>query len=700
MATLEKIRSRAVLLIAVIAFALFAFIVGDFLKSPQGGSSQGVIIEVNGEEVYLNEYQARINELNEVYKVNTGSNALDENTTDQITNQVWETILREKILNPQYNEIGLSVSKDELDDRILGSNVDPIIRQMFSDPNTGQFNSSMVLNYLKTVTQEEMSPRKAHWLFYENVIKENRMNAKYNNLLAKGLVVTPKAAALSIAGVSEKKSVEFFSKSYSYIPDSVVNVSESEIKSYYNGHLDSYKQDESRQIEYISFPIKASKEDFATVEKWITGAKTEVEALNEKVEIRSYVKLNSDEAWDEGYLKEDEVDTRYKDFAFTNEVGSVYGSFLDAETYKITKLVTRELRSDSVKASHILVNGEDPAVANALADSLLQVVQANPKSFSAVAEEYSQDPGSAVKGGDLGFFKEGQMVKPFADACFNGKKGDIVKVASQFGIHIIQITEKGKPVEKVQLATIARKVEPSTETYRIVYGEASKFIGNNNTYDKFKAGVEADNTLSLRVARNIGKNDKVVNGIQKARQLVQWSYRADVGELSEILEINDQFIIAAVTEVSKEGSKPLTLVNNEIKSKLINDKKAELIIAEIAEKKGDSQTLSSLAQKMDESVKSAENINFQSYQVTGAGVEPALVGAIAYASQETISEPIKGVNGVYVFRVTSSVSDVATPSAKDLAETMTSSYGYRINYQAFTALRANADIVDDRYMFY
>lgn len=181
---------------------------------------------------------------------------------------------------------------------------------------------------------------------------------------------------------------------------------------------------------------------------------------------------------------------------------------------------------------------------------------------------------------------------------------------------------------------------------------------------------------------------------------MQWTYKADVGELSEILEMEDQFVIAALSQISKEGYKPVTQVSNEIKSKLINDKKAELIIAEIDEQKAGSQTLSSLAQKMEESIKSAENINFQSYQVTGAGAEPALVGAIAYATKETISQPVKGVSGVYVFRVTSSVADAAAPSAKDLAQTMSNSYGYRINYQAFTALRENADIVDDRYLFY
>lgn len=700
MATLEKIRSRAALLIGVIAFALFAFIVGDFLKSPQGGASQGVIIEVNGNKVYVNDYQARLAEMNEVYKINSGSSALDENTSNQITSQVYESILRENILFPQFEEIGLSVSKDELDDRILGANVDPIIKQMFTDPNTGQYNSSMVLNYLKSVNQDEQSARKTHWLFYERLIKENRLNSKYNNLLAKGIVVTPKAAALSVPGVSTNKSVEFFSKPYSYIADSLVKVSESDIKSYYNEHLENYRQDESRKIEYITFPIEASQADFKAVENWINEEKPDFAALTVKKDIGNYVKLNSDISWDETYKKEDGVEARFKEFAFNEEVGSVYGSYMENDTYKMTKLVAREMRSDSVKASHILITGTDPAAANQLADSLLEVAKKQPESFADLATEYSEDPGSAAQGGDLGYFKEEQMVKPFSDACFNGEKGDIVKVTSQFGIHVIKITEKGKAVEKVQLATVARKVEPSTETYRTVYSEASKFIGANNTFEKFNEGVKADENITMRTALNLGKNDKVVNGIQNARELVKWAYTAEVGTLSEILEIDDQFIIAALTDVSEEGYKPVKTVSLEIQNKLINDKKAELITEEIAEKKAESQTLSSLAQKMGESIKSAQNINFQSYQVTGAGVEPALVGAISYANENEISEPIKGTSGVFVFRVTSAEEAVSATTSEDLAETLSRSYGYRVGYQAFSALRDGSDIVDDRYMFY
>lgn len=701
MATLEKIRSKAGLLIGVIAFALFAFIVGDFLKSPKGGNqSQRLIAKINGEKINIDDYQAKVNELTEVYKINTGKNSLDEATSDQVYTQVWDGLLRDYIMGEEYSELGLAVSKNELDDRILGKNTDPIIRQMFSDPNTGQFNKAMVINYLKNIMQEDGSPRKIHWLFYENVIKQNRLNTKYNNLIAKGLFVTPKEAALDLKGLTSKKSIEFFGKPYSSINDSLIKVSTGDIKKFYEKNIERFKQEESRKIEYISFPILASSEDYANAEKWMGESKNELEKLSAQNEVRNYVKLNSDNPWVENYMTKDEVETRYKEFAFDSAVGKVYGPYLDGDTYKMVKLVSREMRSDSVKASHILIGGDDVAAANALADSLFEVVKANPRSFAKVAEEYSTDQGSASQGGNLDWFKEGAMVKPFSDACFNGAKGDIVKVVSQFGIHIIQIVEKGKTIEKVQLASVTRKVEPSTDTYRQVYAQASKFLGTNNDYDKFEAGIAADKNIVKRIGANLKKNDKTVNNLTKARSLVKWAYGADVGQISDIIEVDDQFVIAALTQVSDQGYQPMSAVEPIIKAELIKDKKAMMIIAQINEKRSDSQTLSSLAQKMNESVKNADGIDFQAYQVNGAGVEPALVGAVSFAKKDVISEAVKGNNGVYVFKVVAEQAPENVPTAKQLAQTKTGSYQYRINYQAFAALKDNADIEDLRYKFY
>ncbi len=702
MATLERIRSNAALLIGVIAFALAAFIIGDFLKNPKGANASGnVIAEINGTKVTYTDYQSRVNELTEMYKMQSGQAAVDKNTSDQIDRQVWDGIKRDNILKPQFEEIGIAVTVDELEDRTTGNNTDPIVRQIFTNPQTGQFDKSLAVSQLKNILSSDNAQAKESWKYYENMIKDNRKNTKYNNLITKGLMVTPKQASLDVEGLKENKSIEFFSKPYASINDSLVTVSAKDITAYYNAHKELYKQDEVRKIEYISFPIVASAADFKAIQDWIGEAKTELEAMSKPAEIRNYVKVNSDAAWNESFQTEDQIDARYKEFVKDSEVGSVYGSYLAGDTYKIAKLVSREMRPDSVEASHILIQGQDPVAANTLADSLYTLVQSKPSMFAEVATANSADQGSAVDGGELGWFSEGMMVKEFNDACFTAKKGDIVKVTTRFGIHIIKITGVSKDSEKYQLAEVARKVEPSTDTYRSTYAEASKFVGEMGgkpSYAKFTAGVEADK-LSKRAA-TLDKNAKAVNNLSDARSLVKWAYNAEEGSISDILEINDQYIVAALTDVNNDGYKTVSEVSSRIKSELVKDKKAEKIIAEIDEKKAGSETLSSIAQKMSASIKSANGINFQSYQVTGAGYEPALVGAVVYAEGNEISEPVKGNSGVYMFRVVSESAANNVQSASQLSESKTSSYAARVSYQAYDALEKTATITDNRYKFF
>lgn len=700
MATLEKIRNKSGLLIGIIAFGLFVFIGGDFLK---GGSSlfgsQRNVGKVDGTSIELADYQNRVNEMSEIFKTNARSNSLDAATMDQVYSQVWDGIIREQVLFPEFDKLGLAISEDELFDRVQGSNLDPIIQQMFRDQNSGQVNTAQVVNYLKAITEQGGS-QLAHWLFYERMIKENRLNAKYNNLISKGLYVSEAEAALVKKGSDTNKAVEFFKLAYSSIADSLVQVSDSEIKAYYNKNVDAYKQEEAREIEYITFPIVASDADYKDGEEWANDVKAELAEVDGLQEVTNYVKLNSDEAWDGARTKKEETGSRFQEFAFGEEVGAVYGPYFESETYKVVKLVSRELRSDSVNASHILIQGEDPAAAVALADSLLAVVKKSPRVFAAVAKEFSKDPGSGANGGSLGWFKEGQMVPEFNDACFDGKKGDIVKVTSQFGIHIIKIDQKGKPVEKVQLATVARKVEPSTDTYRIIYAEASKFIGTNNTVDKFKSGVEADDKITLQTGRNLGKNDKRVNALTDARELVQWAYNNEKGILSDIMEVEDNFVIATISAVKKEGHRAVSEVSDLIKSELVKDKKAAQLIAKIDDAKSGSQTLSSMAQKVGASVASASDVNFNSYQITGAGREPALTGAIAFATKDVVSAPVQGETGVYVFRVTAETAVEDAPTVDAVKTNLASSFQYRVGYQSYDALRSRADIEDTRYKFY
>jgi peptidyl-prolyl cis-trans isomerase D len=699
MATLEKIRNRGVLLIVIIGLALAAFILGDLFQSGTSlsGDSSREIAEIAGESVMIDYYQRGIEELSEVYKMNTGSQTLDAQTTDQIQDQVWNNLLREVILGKEYKKLGLAVTGDELFEMVQGNNIHPIVSQLFANPETGQVDRSVVLNFLKQLDRDEKT--KNYWLYIENEIKNQRWLEKYNTLIQKGLYTNSKEAEFVFEGNKMTKAIEFFAVPYNTIADSAIVLSSSEIKKRYEETKENYKQEASRQTEYITFDILASSDDDVAVKEWATKAIPEYSDLNEFEEVIRFVNLNSDERWDGRYVSVENVDAGLKDFVASAEKGAVFGPYKEADAYVLAKVVDLAARPDSMKASHILIREPSQVRTDAVADSLMDVLKKDKSKFAALAQSHSLDQGSAANGGSLGWFADGVMVKPFNDACIDAKEGEIVKVASQFGVHVILVESKSKPTSKVQLAKVVRKVTPSTDTYRKIYSDASKFVGQNNTSDKFMEGVKTDG-LSKKYGRNISINDKMVNNMEGSREMVRWAYKAKVGEISPIFEFDKQFVIAVLTEVKEEGYTPLSEVSAQIRAELVRRKKGDQIARDIEAKKATSQSLSSLAQTMNMPLKSADNINFSAYFVTGVGYEPALIGAVVASKPEVISNPVIGSTGVFVFRVMSEVASVGTSTIEEERAQLEQSYSYRANYQPFSALQKKAEIKDNRYRFY
>jgi len=699
MAVLQNIRNKAGLLIGIIAFALLAFLLGDLLNNGSIGQPDRTIAEINGEDIAIDEYQARLSEMTEVYKMNTGQVALDQTTLERVQDDTWNALVSDFILKSEYDATGLSIHKDELFDMVQGDNIHPMIQQLFANPQTGQVDKTQILNFLKSFDMEGGAERKAYWLFIEKELQRQRLNEKYNTLLAKGILVNSEEAKYAVDGSEMNKNVDFFSVAYSTISDSTVTISSSDISAYYNANKEKYKQIDSRNIEYVTYPIIASSDDDKEVSDWSKEIASEIAEVNDEKELARYVKFNSDETWTQQYQGEDKVEERLKDFAFNNEVGAVYGPYQENETYKVVKLAAREMRSDSVMASHILIQEETAARTEELADSLLAILKADKRKMATLAEQFSKDQGSATNGGDLGWFNDGMMVAPFNDAAFDGKVGDVQKVNTQFGTHLIIVTKKSKPVEKVLLATVSRKVEASNTTYRSTYTEASKFRADSPDQESFKASATANN-MRVRFGNNITRDSKTVMGLEDSKDLVRWAYKAELGDVSEVIELSDKFIIASLIKVSENGYRPQSEVAELIKTELIKEKKAEMIAQKIESNKASSQTITSLASKMGTSIKTADNINFSSYSVAQAGVEPKLVGAISAASPDVISEPIAGNRGVYVFKVTSEANNNNGSTIESEKNAMAQSKAYMVNYQAFNTLKEKADVSDNRLLFY
>jgi peptidyl-prolyl cis-trans isomerase D len=584
---------------------------------------------------------------------------------------------------------------------VEGANPHAIIKQLFTNPDTKTLNRAGIVQFIKSLDKEADAGKRNFWIYVENQISRERLLAKYNNLIKKGIYVTSFQANADAKESGKKANFNFIAEKLNSISDSAVKVKESDLKKYYKTHSAEYEQEASRDLEYITYDIAPSPDDFAQAKKWIDNIKPDFETSSE---IKQFVSLNSDVPFTEKYLKQSELPDTLKSIMLKAKVGTSYGPYFENSTFKIARLADVKNLPDSVRARHILLQPEGKtkeafAKTKSTADSLLKVLKKGGKGvkFELLALQYSKD-GTASKGGDLGWFKEGAMVKPFNDACFNGKKGDLVIVESQFGVHIIEITDKGKEVKKFQVGILERKVEASNITIQAIYQKASAFAGSNNTGEKFSAGLKKENMIP-KVANYLNEQMKDVPGLDNSRELIRWSFGAELNALSDIKQFGSKFTIARLSKIRSKGIAPFDQVREQVLASVMKEKKSEMLAEKINKELTASGKLEDIALKLNTQVLSANDISYNSYAIPNVGFEPALIAAATSIKPNTLSSPIKGNNGVYVLYVTS-VSDQEQSNPQMLKGRMAGMYANRVNYEAYNTLKKLANIKDERIKFY
>ncbi len=707
MATLQTIRTKAGLLIAIIiGLSLAAFILGDLFQSGTSflNRNQLEIGEVNGESVQYPDFQRKVEELGEIYKQNTQQTQLDENGWVQVREQTWQSTVQEIVMNEVYEDLGIEVSSDELYDMIQGSNLHPIIQQIFRNPNTGQVDRGAVINFLKQMDSGVAPEQKAYWLYIENQIVTERAQAKYNNMVGKGLFVTTAEAEESVTAGSKQVNFDYIALNHSTVADSTLNISESDLKSYYNAHKDEFEQEKIRELEYITFPVNPSAADYNDAQEWINEIK---EDFTNTTNSAQFVNSNSDVSFDDTWYKKASLPENIGTWIFDEdaEQGDVFGPYFENDSYSLAKVDSIAMLPDSVEARHILLqpNTQEELVAmQLLADSLKTAIE-NGSNFAALATQYSGDQGSANNGGDLGWFGRGQMVKPFEEAAFGNEKNEVTVVPSQFGIHIVQTTDRSKLSKQVRVATLVRIVEPSTRTYQEAYAKASKFASNNTDSESFNAAVAEENIS--KNAATVRENDRQIVGLESARVLVRAAYEAKVGDIltttqgSPIFELEKNFVIAILTKATEEGTASYEDAKTRVELAVTKEKKTEYLKDKASKALEGKSDLQAVASELNAQVNNAANINFNSYSIPGLGVEPAVVGAVTSLDVDNISQPIAGNNGVYIVKVTS-VNENQALNVDSEKSRLAQSMNFRAGSQAYNAIREKAEIVDNRSKFY
>lgn len=687
MATLEKIRQRGVLLTCIIGLALFLFIFTGVDFNSLFGESRTLVGEVNGQKIEITEFEQRIEEAKAFFQIERGENSLDEQTTAQIRESVWNMWLQEVLYGEACEAAGITVSDEELADQILSDNPNPMLNnlRLLFNPETNRFDKNILSQLLQIVDQDPYGDYAKYWSYVERNIRLQLLENKYNTLVVSSINYND-ADAKALYNAKKAANIEYVMLPYYNQPDSLFPVSDAEMKAYYNEHINNYTQkEEQRVVKVLSFAIQPSEQDYAETEAWIKNLQQDFSTSADFIAISNQ---NSDVTYNNVAVSEKNVDASLKDFAFSGKVGDVFGPTLIGDTYKMARIVeTGIMAPDSVKARHILVQDVDAEKTKLLADSLVKVLKGG-ADFAAVAKEYSL-AGTAQNGGELDWFKEGEIDAEFSAACFNAKTNEIFTYPMGSAIQITQVTEKTKPVKKVKICVLQRKVEAGSQTYGAIYGQASQYIAQNHTATAFVDSARADQGLFIRTY-TIGKNDARVANLDDSRQVVRWAFGEKAGAVtSEVFECGKNFVVAMVDEVIPAGKKSFDNVKLQVKAAVIQDKKGDKMIEDM---KTAGDNLAALG-----AVSTAQNVSLSSAFIPNIGREPMVAGCIPALLATKEIQYVKGNMGVFAVKLVSEVAQGEFNAANEITE-----YTNRnpFVYTTFESLKNTAEIVDNRINFY
>lgn len=684
MATLENIRKRGVFLSIVIGGSLLAFILTGIDFSTVFGEDRTTVTSVDGVELSIQEYEARIDEMTTFYKLEMGQSSLDENTTRQVQNSVWNTWLHEQIIGAQCEELGIVVTDDEITRQLTGDVPHPMMAQlrMFYNAEKNGYDKTILYDLLAAVDQEPHGDIAKYWSFIKRNVKVQMLEDKYNVLLSSSFNYS-EIDAKSAFESKKIANISFVNQPYYTLADSLFTVSDSEIKDYYNSNKSLYSNaEETRTINYLTFAIEPSEQDFANIKTWIEGLKDEFFKSSDFIAVCNQ---NSDESYNDIALSKNKVDSNLREFAFSGKAGDVYGPALHGNTYMMARLVETGIKSaDSIKVRHILVPNQ------AQADSIVGVLKAG-GDFATLAKNHSL-AGTSQNGGELGWMSEGDFDVEFSKACFKGKLNQVFTFPFSGMIQIVEITEMTKPVEKVKICVISRKVEASSQTYGIIYNTASQYIAQNYDAASFKDSAKAEKGLFLRTY--IAKNtDYAVADLKDSRQIIRWAFQNEKDNVADqVFECGDRFVVAMLSEVSPKGTKSLDAVKEQVKTAVMNQKKADKIVEDMNAKLAGTDNLSLLGE-----VKTADNASMSSAFIAGIGREPKVAGSILSLISDNNIKFVKGNNGVFAIKLIEALPAGNIDVAHEI-KNLSSRTPYQM--MLFESLKNQTEVNDNRINFY
>lgn len=709
MATLQKIRDKGTLLVIVIGVALLAFVLGDLLTSGTTlfGRAQDKAFVVNGEVISTKDYADKITEFEEFQKMVSGQSSLDENTSAQIREAVYQQMVRQRLLENQTGKLGLSVSKEEINDLVHGEFISPVLQQLpfFVDPQTGMFSRTALVDFLNTINMPSPNPEeqsivnqyKSLWLFIEEMVRTQRLEEKYISLLSGAVITNDAEAKTNFELTQQNADMAYVVQNYFTIPDTVVTVTEKEIKAYYDMHKDDYRLEAPLvKLSYFTKQIIPSDEDYAEVEAESRVAFTELQnSQNPATVVADYSQVPyRDVFMSEQMLTPDQIE-----FVRSAEINELYGPEREGDSYKIVKLIDKTIAPDSVHFRMMSIPsgsmvGQDSIVTR-FTDSLYNVIREG-QSFADVAN--SLNPSS--NGGDVGWAREIDLASfgsEMVETVFNSPVGELVKLSLPGQQVIVQIEERTRPVNKYKVAIIDMPVIASDKTSNNIDNELNQFVSTPEVGSKFNE-LASEKGYMVMPNITVSANEFTLAQIPGSRQVITWAAREKKPGSVKKFDLTNQRVIARVDQVIPAGTAPLSEVASGIRSQLLNEKKAEKMIADL---KGQNlTTIDAYAEAMNSRTDTVRFVNFNTQNITGLGYEPVMNALSAFAPLNSVQGPIKGNMGVYVTQVTNRTQGTESYDADAEKNSMMNEKAYRLQMQSVEILKEKLGVEDNRFRFF
>ena len=713
MATLEKIRNRAGLLVAVVGLALFAFIIGDFLRS---GSiffrqSKEKIAVVDGQSVGIQDFQSELESAVNNYKNSTGESPNDEQQS-QIRQMIFDRMTGKILLDELSKKVGFVISKEELTDLLMGNNISPIIQQisLFKNPQTGAFDKNTLIRFLQQIEsddwtmysledQQALQRYKEIWVGIEKEVTEQKLLGKFSTLLVSGIAANSLDAKAAFNDNAVNVDFNYVSQSYGSIADTIVTVSNSEISKLYELRKNDYKQEHAKVINYIAVNILPSETDYANISDQMNKLKGELTDATNPVDL---INENSDKPFSDAYVSTTRLSNEMRNFVEHASVGAVEGPTLTDRTYSVYKLLGVKQAPDSIKMNQMMFPSLDEEKIKPLIDSLIQVIHSG-KSFADVslAETNGQSNGDAGWQTETSLSENPNVKFTNLNVLFDAKVNELFTVKSTQGIHLVQIVEKTKPIMKYQIGEIQKEVTPSPETYNKLYSTLNQYIVKNNNLEQFKSAA-SDAGYMCQTNVQLLENQSSIASIENSRPVIKWAYSHKKGDISDIFECQNRsyFIVAAVEGELKAGIRPLKEVSDILKRELMNEKKGAKIIDNLKAK--NLTSLDDYAMAMNSTLQEVKFVTFATPRIVGIGSEPE-VNVRAIASEVgQITGPFAGKNAVYVLSLTAKNTNNQTYNEPAQKQQMNMQNSYKVMQmvQNNNLLREKATIEDNRSRFY